>query len=61
MLRIDPQPTAAAAGPGGTVDRVLLTQINAPDWAPLALKLSSVAVLVSVIVVLLFAWRHRDR
>ncbi|MGH3517847.1 MAG: hypothetical protein ACRDQ7_10620 [Haloechinothrix sp.] len=40
---------------------MLLTQINAPEWAPLALQLASVAVLVSALVVLLVVWRNRNR
>lgn len=40
---------------------MLLTQVATPEWVPLALKLASVAVLVSALVTLLFAWRNRGR
>lgn len=40
---------------------MLFAQINAPEWAPLALKLAGIAVLVSALITLLFVWRNRDR
>lgn len=40
---------------------VLLTQVATPEWAPLALKLASLAVLVAALVTLLFVWRNRRR
>jgi hypothetical protein len=56
-LRIASQPTRA-----GIVAIVLLAQLNAPEWAGIGLKLASIAVLVSALVVLLVFWRNnRDR
>lgn len=41
---------------------VLLAQMTAPDWAPLALKLAGVVVVGTSLVVLIIAWRNtRDR
>ncbi|MDV6014508.1 hypothetical protein [Haloechinothrix sp. LS1_15] len=46
----------------GTVEAVLLAQLDVPEWAPLALKLASLAAILATLTTVLVAWRNlRDR
>lgn len=40
---------------------MLLTQMEMPAWAPTALTLASIALVVSALVVLVRFWRHNNR